>query len=99
MVTTATIFNNSCKASPSGRLEGLNPNNGTMNLQYSIPKEANAAINIYDIRGVLVSTKQLPTGENKILSIEENTLSAGVYFYKILVNNTIVANDKLIIIK
>jgi len=75
-----------------------NPNNGNMLLQYSLNPTDKAEINIYDISGKLINSYLLNSSANKI-SINEEQLENGVYFYQIIVNNTIVQSDKLIIIK
>jgi hypothetical protein len=73
-----------------------NPNNGNFKLEYHITKEAEFVIT--DITGRLVNQYALLPSQNSLL-IKEEELNAGVYFYSIKMNNSLIKNDKLIIIK
>jgi hypothetical protein len=53
---------------------------------------------IYDITGQMVNTYILQPSNNT-LQIQEETLQNGIYFYRIYVNEIVVATDKLVIIK
>ncbi len=75
-----------------------NPSNGNMVLQYSLNPSDKAEINIYDISGKLINSYLLNASESKI-SINEEHLNNGIYFYKIIINNKIIQSDKLVIIK
>ena len=75
-----------------------NPNDGTMVLEYHLPEKDNGEISILDLSGRVLK-KYLINSKNYQLNISENELSAGTYFYKILVNDLLVKTDKLIIIK
>lgn len=73
-----------------------NPNNGNFKLEYHITKEAEFVIT--DITGRLVNQYALLPSQNNLL-IKEEELNAGVYLYSIKMNNSIIKNDRLIIIK
>lgn len=75
-----------------------NPNNGNMILDYSLNINDKAAISIYDITGKLINSYLLNTS-NTQMTINEMELNNGIYFYHIKVNNTIVQQDKLVIVK
>lgn len=75
-----------------------NPNNGQMVLEYTIEKNEEAVLNIYDIAGKLIST-YLINSNNKSIGINENSLDGGIYYYSISVNGKSVKSDKLVIIK
>jgi OOP family OmpA-OmpF porin len=73
-----------------------NPNNGNFKLEYHITKEAEFVIT--DITGRLVNQYALLPSQNSLL-IKEEELNGGVYFYSIKINNSVLKNNKLIIIK
>ncbi len=75
-----------------------NPNNGQMILEYTIEKNEETVLNIYDIAGKLIST-YLINSNNKKIAINENSLDGGIYYYSISVNGKSVKSDKLVIIK
>lgn len=75
-----------------------NPNNGMMELDYSLQVGDKGIIMIYDLTGRFVSDYILPNG-NGTLSIDESKVNDGIYFYHIFVNGKIVLRDKLVIIK
>ncbi|MBL7888094.1 MAG: T9SS type A sorting domain-containing protein [Bacteroidia bacterium] len=89
--TTETIMDNRFKLYP-------NPNNGQMVLEYTIEKNEEAILNIYDIAGKLIRT-DLINSNNKSIAINENSLDGGIYYYCISVKGKSVKSDKLIIIK
>ncbi len=69
-----------------------------MSFDYNLGNNANATMQIIDISGKLIKTYQL---QNTVgtLNIYEQSLTNGIYFYRILVNNRILKTDKLVIIK
>ena len=73
-----------------------NPNNGNMTLEYNPINDAD--VEIRDVLGKLVYVNKLDSNNSKI-NITENVLKEGVYFYTIKNNDTILFNDKFIIIK
>jgi len=76
-----------------------NPNNGTMQYDYSIPTGSMGEFMIYDLSGIRVADYRLSEGENNTLKISETNLKDGIYFYLVIVNGEVKARDKLIIIK
>lgn len=73
-----------------------NPNNGNMTFDYTV--NAAGELQITDVMGRQITTYSLKEG-NHSLSITENELRNGVYFYNILINGETVKTDRLIIIK
>lgn len=74
-----------------------NPNNGRMSFEYTIKSKGKGEINIYDITGKLVEKYILSPNDN-YLQINTN-LSTGLYFYQVIVNETIVKSGKIVIIQ
>jgi len=76
-----------------------NPNNGTMQLLYSLNQAKTATLTVYDITGKQVYAKDLDTSTS-LVDVSINNLSQGVYYYKIIdTNSKVLKSDKLIIIK
>jgi hypothetical protein len=75
-----------------------NPNNGNMQLDYSLSEGENGIVKIMDVTGKLIITYVLEKDKTNI-AISEAALKNGVYFYQIIVNGEVVNSDKLVIIK
>jgi hypothetical protein len=75
-----------------------NPNNGTFTIECSAFETGKAILNIYDVTGKKIA-EHLVNSKNKTLTINENSLDAGVYYYQIMVNDKTMKSDKLVIIK
>lgn len=75
-----------------------NPNNGNMQLDYSLNTIDKGDITIYDIAGKLIYKYELDAAASQII-ISHTGFNNGIYFYRIKVNERIVQSDKLIIIK
>ena len=75
-----------------------NPNNGNMSVNYEIPENETGTFEIYDIMGKKLYTYLLYSGKNTF-AITEESLSKGIYFYKVFVNDKVIASDKIVIIK
>ncbi|MGQ0829474.1 MAG: T9SS type A sorting domain-containing protein [Bacteroidota bacterium] len=75
-----------------------NPNNGTMHLNYTLRNEQKGVFEIYDLLGKKQVEYQLQQNTSSV-TISEAMLNNGIYFYKILVNDKLVATDKLVIVK
>jgi hypothetical protein len=75
-----------------------NPNNGTFTIECSAFETGKAILNIYDVTGKKIA-EHFVNSKNKILTINENNLDAGVYYYQIIIDNKPVKSDKLVIIK
>ncbi|HEX8514777.1 MAG TPA: T9SS type A sorting domain-containing protein [Bacteroidia bacterium] len=76
-----------------------NPNNGTMNFEYSMNENSEGIFEIFDLSGKLVTAISLSAGEEKQIVIDENQLNSGIYFYKVKINGELKTSNKLVIIK
>lgn len=76
-----------------------NPNNGTMNFQYSFTNESDGDLLFYDLSGNLIAKYKLKPGLNNQLQIDKPDLSNGVYFYKMIVGKEVKAWDKVVIVR
>ena len=74
-----------------------NPNNGTMTLKYSVKPNDKASMKIYELTGKLISEYVLNANDSQF-QIAAN-LDKGIYLYRIIVNESVVKSDKVIIIK
>jgi hypothetical protein len=73
-----------------------NPNNGSMMLDYTIKDDAR--LEMTDITGNLVGIYNLPaTGTN--LQIQNNNLQSGMYLYRVISNNIIIKQGKIVVMK
>jgi photosystem II stability/assembly factor-like uncharacterized protein len=75
-----------------------NPNNGNMSLTYYLGEADQASMSIYDISGRIVASYSLNI-QSGLLNINNEQLTSGVYFYKVIVDNQEVKRDKIIIVK
>lgn len=75
-----------------------NPNNGLMQLNYSLNADETGELRIMDVTGRMVAQYNLDVNE-KSLQINLTGLNSGVYAYHVLTNGNIVSTDKLIIVK
>ncbi|MES2515380.1 MAG: T9SS type A sorting domain-containing protein [Bacteroidota bacterium] len=75
-----------------------NPNNGEMTLVYDLVYYKMADVELLDVTGKLVRKYTLETTVGN-LSINEQNLHNGVYFYRILAGRTLLKTDKIVIIK
>ncbi len=75
-----------------------NPNNGQMELQYTISNKQAAQLLILDVTGRLISLYDLSENSSN-LHIHELDLKSGVYFYTIKQNNSILKQAKFVIMK
>ena len=76
-----------------------NPNNGTMQVLYSLIESMQATIIVYDVAGKQVYAKQLDANTN-LIQLNLDNLSNGVYHYQIINHKQeVLKSDKLIIIK
>jgi len=72
-----------------------NPFNPTTQIRFYLPSEANVALTVYNVAGQEVRTlanDMLPVGEHVVTwdgrDNVGNTVSTGVYFYKLISGNT-----------
>ncbi|MEI6489443.1 MAG: T9SS type A sorting domain-containing protein [Bacteroidota bacterium] len=75
-----------------------NPNDGTMQLTYTLPENENAILTITNILGETLTTYKLENHSTS-LNIKETKLENGIYFYQIYNNNKQVYSGKIIINK
>jgi hypothetical protein len=82
-----------------------NPFNPTTNIKYTIPREGNVKIEVYDITGKLVNTlvnQSMNSGSYNVTWDGKNTLGqnvvSGIYLYRIQAND-FVAVKKMIMLK
>lgn len=75
-----------------------NPNEGIMQLNYVLEAKQVGTLEIFDLSGKSLQQYSLETNSNT-LKIYATNLSAGIYFYRIKINDEIPFNEKLIIIK
>ncbi|MBL0330636.1 MAG: T9SS type A sorting domain-containing protein [Bacteroidetes bacterium] len=75
-----------------------NPNNGVMTLECNLLDTENGKLTIYDITGKLIRTYTLANGTKKV-TVDAQSLEAGIYLYDIIVNGKKIRTNKLTIIK
>lgn len=75
-----------------------NPNNGIMNLDYNLGNDSEATMKLFDVTGKLINTYTLQNNKGSI-SINEQNLTNGIYFYSILVKEKVIKNNKIVIIR
>lgn len=75
-----------------------NPNNGQMELHYTIHNKQAAQLVIMDVTGRIISHYELPENSSN-LHINELELKSGVYFYTIKQNNSVLKQAKFVIMK
>ncbi len=85
-----------------------NPFNPTTTISFSIPKESNIELSIYNIKGQKVKQlvsyiRQLPEGQHSIVwdGTDDNNqpVGSGIYFYKLKVNGKTEAGRKCLLLK
>ncbi len=75
-----------------------NPNNGAMQVDYSLADNQKATFEVYDITGRKVLSYPMKEGKN-ILTISESNIENGVYLYQVVAGNQRITEGKLVIIK
>lgn len=75
-----------------------NPNDGNFNLNYSLPENTKGRLLVYDLSGKQMLDFALPTFTHSV-SMHLNDLTPGVYLYKIMSDEKVVASDKFVITK
>ncbi|HEX8517876.1 MAG TPA: T9SS type A sorting domain-containing protein [Bacteroidia bacterium] len=75
-----------------------NPNNGEMVLDYELSEGQSGSFTLYDITGRVISTYNL-ISTNTSLSIKEDELVNGIYFYTVRIDGQIKKSNKVIIMK
>lgn len=72
-----------------------NPGNGILNFEFS-GKFQNGELQITDLTGRIIDTHKLPEPHGK-LTINESSLSDGIYFYKIFDSDKLLSSGKFVI--
>jgi len=70
-----------------------------MNFIYSLKETSQGDMVIFDLTGKAVANYKLTSGLDNQILINENNLSNGVYFYKVIIDSEIKVSDKIVIIK
>ncbi len=76
-----------------------NPNDGNMIFEYSLEEQSSGTFILYDITGRVINKYKLTAGQSNELKISENELNNGVYFYSVIIDNSIKAYSKIVIVK
>ncbi len=76
-----------------------NPNDGNMIFEYSLSAQSTGMFVLYDITGRMINKYKLTEGQSNSLKISESGLDNGVYFYSVIIDNTVKAYSKLVIVK
>jgi uncharacterized protein YhfF len=91
----------STTTSLSGYLKQNNPNplNGNTVIKYFVPNDArNAQIVVTDIKGSMLKTYKVPTGEGQLI-ITKGELASGTYNYILYVNNNKIDTKQMIVVR
>ena len=75
-----------------------NPANDNFNVNYSISDAQVGTVQVFDVTGKLVYSQKLDANSNSI-NIETEKWNTGLYSCRIIVNNNIVMNSKISIVK
>ncbi len=75
-----------------------NPNSGEMQFVYRLKEEDNALLEIFDIKGVLLQSFKLDPFVQSI-PIHMEDLPCGIYPYRLIINDTKISSDKILIKK
>ncbi len=75
-----------------------NPATNEVMIEFDNVLKANAMFEIYNFTGVKIQNMPLNTG-NQLISVSTKDLKAGIYMYRILINEEVIAKDKLLIVK
>ncbi|MCZ7616297.1 MAG: T9SS type A sorting domain-containing protein [Ignavibacteriaceae bacterium] len=71
-----------------------NPFNSSTIIKYSLPRQGEVKLSLYDLLGRLITTlvnEMKNTGEHQI-ELNTKNLSSGVYFYQLIAGNVILTN-------
>lgn len=75
-----------------------NPNNSVMEFSYDLGSDSEAIMKLFDVTGKLICVYKLQNTQGT-MSMNEQSLHNGIYFYHILVGGKTVKTDKIVIIK
>ncbi len=78
-----------------------NPFNPSTNIKFSVPKESNVQLRIYDISGreILTLVNEKLKAGNYSLKWNASSYSSGVYFYRITTDAGFTETRKMILVK
>lgn len=76
-----------------------NPFNPSTTISYSVPKEANVSLQVFDITGRLVGTlvQQRKAAGNHTIAFDAQNLSSGVYIYRLQIGNQLITKKMTLI--
>jgi len=72
-----------------------NPAKDEAYIDYQLPEGQKGTVSFYNITGQLLSEYAISNGSNK-LTINTAKYKSGIYFYKVLVNDNIIENEKMV---
>ncbi|MEI6489223.1 MAG: T9SS type A sorting domain-containing protein [Bacteroidota bacterium] len=75
-----------------------NPNDGRMQLNYTINSNETGIVTIYSVLGEVISNYKL-SNDAHVLFINEGDLKNGIYIYKVKTNDSIVNSGKIVVNK
>ncbi len=75
-----------------------NPNDGNFNVNYTLPENSKGQIIIFDLSGKQVTAYDLPSFTHSV-SIHQNDLTSGIYLYKVMGGEKVLAQDKFVVAK
>ena len=94
---TELIFNTSSVNINKTNSLNIFPNPTTQNTNLIFDFEKKCLINIYDISGVKVYSKQLNSGGLELINLPTENFDAGLYFLVVYKENRVLAKEKLIV--
>lgn len=94
---TELIFNTSSVNINKTNSLNVFPNPTTQNTNLIFDFEEECLINIYDISGVKVYSKQLNSGGLELINLPTENFDAGLYFLVVYKENRVLAKEKLIV--
>jgi len=78
-----------------------NPFNPSTNIQFSLPRTSDVKLEVFNSIGVLVATlveDQKQAGMHSV-RFDASSYSSGMYFYRLIANNSVITTKKMILIK
>ncbi len=76
-----------------------NPNNGNFSVSYNHPDGELLEFKLINSVGQIIYRNELPNGENQQVHLQLNSISGGCYFAKVISENTVLLNEKIIIVR
>ncbi|GMQ82298.1 MAG: hypothetical protein BMS9Abin05_1745 [Rhodothermia bacterium] len=75
-----------------------NPFNPSTTIQFDLPESSDVSITVMDLLGrqvLFVPTRSMSAGTNRSIQIDANTLSSGIYLYRVIAQNRANTNVKV----